>query len=116
MTLELVSLEWVHPGLLLILGAWVMPLLKGRIKRVAMVLLPAAALALCVRLSMMPNTYDLSFLGKNVPFVLRVDALSLVFSYVFSIIAHAPQDTTGRLTMRISQLLKILVRRLDGDK
>ena len=53
MTLELVSLEWMHPGLLLILGAWVLPLLKGRAKSAAMVLLPAAALAICVRLSLL---------------------------------------------------------------
>ena len=39
------TLEWVHPGLLLILGAWVVPFLKGRLKRAAMLILPAAALA-----------------------------------------------------------------------
>ena len=39
------SVEWVHPGLLLILGAWVLPFLKGRIKHAAMLILPAAALA-----------------------------------------------------------------------
>ena len=27
------TLEWVHPGLLLILGAWLLPFLKGRAKR-----------------------------------------------------------------------------------
>ena len=87
MTLELVSLEWVHPGLLLILGAWVLPLLKGRVKHVAMLLLPAAALAICVRLSMMPDTYGMSLLGHDLGFVFRVDKLSLIFSYVFSIMA-----------------------------
>ena len=87
MTLELVSLEWMHPGLLLILGAWVLPLLKGRAKSAAMVLLPAAALAICVRLSLTPDSYDVKLLGRELPFVFRVDKLSLVFSYVFSIMA-----------------------------
>ena len=36
-------MDWVHPGLLLILGAWVLPFLRGRVKRVVMVGLPAAA-------------------------------------------------------------------------
>jgi len=79
------TLEWVHPGLLLILGAWVLPFLKGRVKRVAMLILPAAALAACVRMS--PGTYgEASFLGQDLVFG-QVDELSLVFSYVFSIMA-----------------------------
>lgn len=79
------TLEWVHPGLVLILGAWVLPFLKGQLKRAAMLILPAAALAACVRMS--PGTYgEASFLGQNLVFG-RVDELSLVFSYVFSIMA-----------------------------
>ena len=79
------TLEWVHPGLVLILGAWVLPFLKGQLKRAAMVALPAAALAAC--LSMSPGTYgEASFLGQDVVLG-RVDQLSLVFSYVFSIMA-----------------------------
>ena len=42
------TLEWIHPGLVLILGAWVLPILKGRVKRVAMLLVPAAALVDCL--------------------------------------------------------------------
>ena len=79
------TLEWVHPGIVLILGAWVLPFLKGRLKRAAMLILPAAALAACVRMS--PGTYgEVSFLGQELVFG-RVDELSLVFSYVFSIMA-----------------------------
>ena len=77
------TLEWVHPGLLLILGAWLLPFLKGRVKRVAMLILPAAALIDC--LLMKPGTYGVtSFLGQDLVFG-RVDRLSLVFSYVFSL-------------------------------
>ena len=76
--------EWVHPGLVLILGAWVLPFLKGVVKRVAMVLLPAIALGLCLRMA--PGTYGtVHFLGQDLVFG-RVDRLSLVFSYVFTLL------------------------------
>jgi multicomponent Na+:H+ antiporter subunit D len=85
MTIDWVHLEWLHPGLLLILGAWLLPFLKGRVKRVAMLILPAAALIDC--LLMKPGTFGtISFLGQNLVFG-RVDRLSLVFSYVFSLMA-----------------------------
>jgi multicomponent Na+:H+ antiporter subunit D len=85
------------PGLVLIAGAWILPLLKGRVKRVAMLLLPATALAICIYLGMTadamsqeglsPPTYGkVTFLGQQLVFG-RVDQLSLVFSYVFSIMA-----------------------------
>ena len=84
---EFFKFDWIHPGLLLILGAWAVPLLKGRAKQLAMVLLPAAALVICVRMNWMKHdTYPVaSFLGTELLF--RVDKLSLVFSYVFSIMA-----------------------------
>ena len=101
------TLDWIHPGLLLILGAWALLLLKGLVKclailllpavagssfalldrsiRVAMLLLPAAALTICLRMT--PGTYgEVSFLGQDLVFG-RVDELSLIFSYVFSIMA-----------------------------
>ena len=78
------TLEWVHPGLVLILGAWVLPFLKGRAKRLVMVLLPASALVLCLRLE--PGTYGVvHFVGQELVFG-RVDRLSLVFSYVFALL------------------------------
>src|SRR5260370_13497746 len=79
------TLEWVHPGLLLILGGCLLPLLKGRVKRAARLILPAAALIDC--LLMKPGTRGVtSFLGQDLVFG-RVDSLSLVFSYVFSLMA-----------------------------
>ena len=75
--------EWAHPGLLLILGAWLLPFLKGSAKRIAMVTLPAAALMDC--LLTRPGTYGvITFLGQEMVFG-RVDRLSLVFSLVFSL-------------------------------
>ncbi len=79
------TIEWVHPALLLIAGAWVLPVLGARTRRLAMVLLPAAALVDC--LLMEPGTYGVvPFLGHELVFG-RVDRLSLVFSYVFALVA-----------------------------
>jgi multicomponent Na+:H+ antiporter subunit D len=76
------TVEWVHPGLVLIVGAWLLPLLKGQTKRLFMVLLPALALVDCAMLQ--PGTHGVvPFLGQNLVFG-RVDRLSLVFSYVFA--------------------------------
>ncbi|MFP6751363.1 MAG: Na(+)/H(+) antiporter subunit D [Pirellulaceae bacterium] len=85
MTIDFLTIAWLHPGIVLILGAWILPLLKGWIKRVAMIALPAVAVVIC--LSMKEGTYgEVSFLGLDVVFG-RVDQLSLIFSYVFSIMA-----------------------------
>jgi multicomponent Na+:H+ antiporter subunit D len=79
------NVEWVHPGLLLIVGAWLVPLLTGRARQAAMIALPAAALVDCIL--MQPGTHGaVRFLGQELVFG-RVDRLSLLFSYVFSIIA-----------------------------
>ncbi len=79
------TVEWVHPGLVLIVGAWLLPLLKGQTKRLFMVLLPAMALVDCAMLQ--PGTYGVvPFLGQSLVFG-RVDRLSLVFSYVFAIVS-----------------------------
>ena len=59
--------------------------LAGRIKRVAMLVLPAAAVVDCFLMT--PGTHGVvSFLGQELVFG-RVDSLSLIFSYVFSIMA-----------------------------
>ena len=77
------TVDWVHPGLLLILGAWVLPFVKGYVKRTVMLLLPAAALVDC--LLMTPGTHGVaSFFGQELVWG-RVDRLSLIFSYVFSL-------------------------------
>ena len=79
------TVEWVHPGLVLIVGAWLLPFLKGQTKRLFMVLLPVLALVDCAMLQ--PGTHGVvSFLGQTLVFG-RVDPLSLVFSYVFAIVS-----------------------------
>ena len=93
------TIEWVHPGLLLIFGAWVIPFLKGPLKRVAMLAIPSAALIVCILMDQ--GTHGVvSVAGQKLVFG-RVDDLSLIFSYVFSIIAlvgmvyalHVDDDT-----------------------
>ena len=77
--------DWMHPGLVLILGAWLVPILKGRVKQFAMLALPAVALIACLLTK--PGTYGvITFLGQELVFG-RADPLSLVFSYVFSLMA-----------------------------
>jgi multicomponent Na+:H+ antiporter subunit D len=88
MTLDFLTNAWLHPGIVLILGAWILPLLKGWIKRVAMIALPAVAVVICISMSNLPygDYGKVSFLGFEMVFG-RVDQLSLIFSYVFSIMA-----------------------------
>lgn len=77
--------SWVHPGLILILGTWLVPFLKGTVKRAFLVALPAAALVACIL--MKPGTYGVvRFAGQEVVFG-RVDTLSLIFCYVFALMA-----------------------------
>ncbi len=79
------NVDWVHPGLVLILGAWLVPFLKGTTRRAYLVALPALALADCVLME--PGIYcAVPFLGQELVFG-RVDGLSLVFSYVFALMA-----------------------------
>lgn len=76
-------IEWIHPGVFLIIGASLIPLLKGRLKQVYLVALPTAALIGCILTSQ--GTHGvIHFLGYDLTFG-RVDRLSLLFSYVFSI-------------------------------
>jgi len=77
-------IEWIHPSLVLIAGALAIPLVRGRLRQIWMVALPALVLTLV--LFMEPGHYgQISFLGLDLV-TGRVDSLSLVFAYVFGII------------------------------
>lgn len=71
------------PGLILILGALPVPFLRGWLRGVWMLALPVAAFALLME---MPagNHFAISAFGQELE-LLRVDALSKVFGYVFLI-------------------------------
>ena len=78
-------IDWVHPSIFLILGAFFIPFLKGKVRQVYIPLLPALALATVALLS--PGTHGVfSFHGLTLTFG-RVDKLSLAFAWVFMIAA-----------------------------
>ncbi|PTM96245.1 Na(+)/H(+) antiporter subunit D [Mycoplana dimorpha] len=77
--------DFVHPGLLFILGSLPIPFLKGSARKAYLLLIPA--LAILAVLTMRPGSYGAaSFLGQDI-LLARVDKLSLVFATVFSIMA-----------------------------
>ncbi len=75
----------LHPAAILIIGAFVVPLLSGRVKQAYLLLL--TAVAFLVALSLSEGTYwtlSSAFLGHDLVFG-RVDKLSLVFAYIFTL-------------------------------
>jgi multicomponent Na+:H+ antiporter subunit D len=76
--------SWLHPSLVLILGALAMPLFQGRARQVWQILLPLVVGAIVLGLE--PGNYgQLTFLNLELT-ILRVDQLSLVFATIFSLI------------------------------
>lgn len=76
--------EALHPSLLLLLGAAILPLLPQSLRKPWLILVPLAGLAAVFSLS--PGQFgQFEFLGMSLV-TLRVDELSLVFAYVFAII------------------------------
>src|SRR3990170_7556788 len=77
--------DWFHPSILFIAGAFLIPFLKGNVRKAYLLLIPA--LAMIAVFSAAEGTYGThSFLGREIIFG-KVDKLSLVFSYVFTIMA-----------------------------
>ncbi|MCK4868619.1 MAG: Na+/H+ antiporter subunit D, partial [Alphaproteobacteria bacterium] len=81
------TIDAFPPGLLLILGALLLPLLRGRMREIVTPLLPLAVLGYVWSL---PEGVLLQFeyLGMNVEPV-EVDALSRLFATIFTIMASA---------------------------
>ncbi len=77
--------EWVHPAAILIVGALFVPFLKGGLKKAYLLILPAVAFIDILHMS--HGIYWVyNFLGNDLIFG-KVDRLSLVFGYVFAIMA-----------------------------
>ena len=82
-------IEWFHPGLIYIVGAFLIPLFRGTLRRVYLLLLPILAL---INLLLMSKgvfssegkAWILPFLGYDL-ILGRIDKLSMVFAYVFVI-------------------------------
>ena len=78
-------IEFVHPALLFIAGALLIPFLSGPIRRVFLLLIPVLAIAAVA--SMTPGSYGAAtFLGHEI-LMAKVDKLSMVFALVFTIMA-----------------------------
>ena len=75
----------LSPGLILILGAALVPLFRGHVRSAYMLLLPLLAFALTLTLPY-GNHGELELFGLTLTTV-RVDGFSLIFSYVFIIAA-----------------------------
>ena len=74
-----------HPSILFIAGAFLIPLLWGKVQKVYLLIIPAIAFLICIGASQ--GTYGVyNFLGHEIIFA-KIDKLSLVFSYVFTIMA-----------------------------
>ena len=77
--------DFVHPALLFVPGALLIPFLTGWVRKAYLLLVPALAIAAVA--AMEPGTYgEGTFLGQAVV-VARVDRLSVVFAAVFTIMA-----------------------------
>lgn len=75
--------RWIHPAIFFFIGALILPLFRGKAKKFVVLLIPALSI-IDVAL-MMEGVYgSYSFLNANIIFC-RVDKLSLVFAWVFTI-------------------------------
>lgn len=76
---------WIHPGLVILLGAFLLPLLRGRLRQVYNVALPV--FAFWAVLNMQHGAYGaFHFLGFDIVLG-KVDKLSLIFAHVFTLMA-----------------------------
>jgi len=78
-------IEWFHPAVLFIFGAFLIPFLRGRVQKAYLIIIPTLAL-LDVVLMSQGSYWRHTFLGNEVIFG-KVDKLSIVFAYVFTIMA-----------------------------
>jgi len=75
--------RWIHPAIFFFIGALILPLFRGKAKKFVILLIPALSI-IDVAL-MMEGVYgSYSFLNASIIFG-RVDKLSLVFAWVFTI-------------------------------
>lgn len=78
-------IDWFHPAALFIFGALFIPFLRGRVRQVYLVLIPL--LSILDVASMSQGTYwTYTFVGREL-ILGKVDKLSIVFAYVFTIMA-----------------------------
>ncbi|MDI6783417.1 MAG: Na(+)/H(+) antiporter subunit D [bacterium] len=77
--------DCLHPGLIFIFGAFLIPLVKGKTRAVYLLLLPLIAFLTLLHLPTGTSSL-LSFLGYDLV-LCRVDRLSIVFGHIFILMA-----------------------------
>jgi multicomponent Na+:H+ antiporter subunit D len=78
-------MSWIHPSLILILGALLLPLVPERLKKGYLLLVPA--LVFVDILTMTKNVFAEVHVLSSVLTFGRVDALSMVFAYIMALMA-----------------------------
>ncbi|MCK4846152.1 MAG: Na(+)/H(+) antiporter subunit D [Deltaproteobacteria bacterium] len=74
--------SWIHPGVVLIAGAFLLPFFKGTVKKVYLLLLPIVAFILVLKTG--EGTYWVyEIFGQEIVFG-RADRLARIFAYIFS--------------------------------
>ncbi|MBN1322814.1 MAG: Na(+)/H(+) antiporter subunit D [Methanotrichaceae archaeon] len=102
-------IEWVHPGVILIVGAFIIPFLKGRWRKAYLLIPPVLAFIDLILMYMgvfgdIPaSRWQLPFLGYELVFG-RVDKLSLLFGLAFSL-ASVPVVLYGLNIKSSSELM-----------
>jgi len=78
-------IDFIHPGLVLILGSLLLPVLPKNMRSFYSVLLAMLGFILCLMTN--PGVYgSLNLFGYTISPIIRVDKLSLLFAYIFSFI------------------------------
>lgn len=85
-------IEWVHPGLIFIIGALLVPVFRGNLKKVYLIIPPVLALIDVVLMymgsfgSIPASRWQLPFLGYELIFG-RMDKLSLLFGLIYTLVS-----------------------------
>jgi len=78
-------IEFLPPAFIFIVGALLVPLLRGRVKSAYMLILPVISFFFLIS-TQVGTAWEVNFLGFDlVPF--KVDGLSLVFGYIFHLVS-----------------------------
>jgi multicomponent Na+:H+ antiporter subunit D len=78
-------IEFIPPAFIYIVGALLVPLLRGRVKSFYMLLLPLVSFIFLINVQV-GTAWEINFLGFELV-LFKVDRLSLVFSYIFHLIS-----------------------------
>ena len=95
-----------HPAIILLLGALLLPVFKGRVRQTLLVLLPLLGFLNLLGLEAGTN-WHVTLFGQDVH-ILRVDKLSLLFGYLFHIAAFLAAIYSLHLKDRLQHVTGIM--------